>query len=45
MIVRKGNFYKEGLVLKFIESGFEGVKVEFSWLDDLMESKGFVRVG
>lgn len=28
MIVRKGNFYKEGSVLKFTESGLEGVKAE-----------------
>ncbi|MGF7533326.1 YugN family protein [Bacillus mexicanus] len=45
MIVRKDHFYKEGLVLKFNESGLEGVKAELSWLDDLMESKGLVRAG
>ncbi len=32
-------------MLKFTESGLEGVKAELSWLDDLMESKGLVRAG
>ncbi|MGY4671491.1 hypothetical protein ACVW0X_001668 [Bacillus subtilis] len=32
-------------MLKFTESGLEGVKAELSWLDDLMESKGLIRAG
>ncbi|CUB27973.1 YugN family protein [Bacillus subtilis] len=32
-------------MLKFTESGLEGVKAELSWIDDLMESKGLIRAG